>query len=119
MDKRIEELKATVRADAARMEKELDAYLTSNDKDIDLIFEAQRYAVLDGGKRIRPFIVNEFCRLFGGSDETSMAYACAIEIIPLFTTIVLVWTTTIFAEDVRALTRRLVTRPLFLRATRF
>ena len=81
MDKRIEELKSTVRADAARIEKELDVYLTSKDKDIDLIFEAQRYAVLDGGKRIRPFLVNEFCRLFGGNDEVSMAYACAIEML--------------------------------------
>ena len=81
MDKRIEELKATVRADAEKIEKELDVYLTSEDKDINLIFEAQRYSVLDGGKRIRPFLVNEFCRLFGGSEEASMAYACAIEMI--------------------------------------
>lgn len=81
MDKRIEELKATVRADAERIEKELDRYLTSKDDDIARLFDVQRYAVLDGGKRIRPFLVNEFCRLFGGNDEVSMAYACAIEMI--------------------------------------
>jgi geranylgeranyl diphosphate synthase type II len=81
MDKRIEELKATVRADAEKIEKELDAYLTSNDEDIARLFDAQRYSVLDGGKRIRPFLVNEFCRLFGGDEKVSMAYACAIEMI--------------------------------------
>lgn len=81
MYKIIEQLKETVRADAERIEKELDAYLTCKDEKIERFFEAQRYSVLDGGKRVRPFIVNEFCRLFGGNDEVSMAYACAIEMI--------------------------------------
>ena len=81
MDKRIEELKATVRAEAQRIETALDAYLTTGDEDLTRLFEAQRYAVLDGGKRIRPFIVNEFCRVFGGNDEASMPYACAIEMV--------------------------------------
>jgi geranylgeranyl diphosphate synthase type II len=38
-----------------------------------------RYSALSGGKRIRPFLVTEFCKLFGGKAEAAMPFACAIE----------------------------------------
>lgn len=40
-----------------------------------------------GGKRIRPFLVLEFCRMFGGSDAAAMPYACALEMIHTFSLI--------------------------------
>lgn len=46
-----------------------------------LLTEYQRYGLLDGGKRIRAFLVMEICRLFGGEERTAQNYACAIEMI--------------------------------------
>lgn len=43
--------------------------------------EAMRYATLGGGKRIRAFLVIEFCRLFGGRDIDASYYAAALEMV--------------------------------------
>ena len=43
--------------------------------------EAMRYSLEAGGKRIRPVLVTEFCRLCGGTDAMSAAPAAAIEMI--------------------------------------
>ena len=44
-----------------------------------VVAEAMRYSTLGGGKRIRAFLVLEFARLFGGSEEAAMPFACALE----------------------------------------
>ena len=36
---------------------------------------AMRYSLEAGGKRIRPVLVLEFCRIFGGSEEQAIAAA--------------------------------------------
>ena len=36
-------------------------------------------SALAEGKRIRPFLVMEFCRLFGGDARAALPFACAIE----------------------------------------
>jgi farnesyl diphosphate synthase len=41
--------------------------------------EAMRYAVLGGGKRLRPFLLMQSTRLFGVSEEASLDAACALE----------------------------------------
>jgi farnesyl diphosphate synthase len=43
------------------------------------LLEAMRYAVLAGGKRIRPFFVIESARLFGVKPEQAMMTAAAVE----------------------------------------
>lgn len=45
------------------------------------LYSAMRYGVLDGGKRIRPLLVLEFCRLCGGKVEEALPFACAVEMI--------------------------------------
>lgn len=45
------------------------------------IFEAARYSLLGGGKRIRPALFLEFFRLCGGKSEDAMPYACGLEMI--------------------------------------
>lgn len=45
------------------------------------IFESMRYSVLAGGKRLRPVMCLEACRLFGGKIEDAIATACAIEML--------------------------------------
>jgi farnesyl diphosphate synthase len=43
--------------------------------------EAMRYAVLGGGKRLRPFLLMQSARLFGVSEDASVDAACALECI--------------------------------------
>ena len=49
--------------------------------------EAMRYSLLAGGKRIRPMLVLEFCRISGGDPEKAMPVACAIEILHTYSLI--------------------------------
>lgn len=43
--------------------------------------EAMRYAVLDGGKRLRPLLVLAACEAVGGLREAALRAACAVELI--------------------------------------
>ena len=49
--------------------------------------EAMRYATLGGGKRIRAFLVIEFCRLFGGTEADGAYYAAALEMVHAYSLI--------------------------------
>ncbi len=43
--------------------------------------EAMEYACAAGGKRLRPVLVMEFCRVCGGDPVTAVPFACAIEMV--------------------------------------
>jgi farnesyl diphosphate synthase len=43
--------------------------------------EAMRYAVLDGGKRLRPLLVLAACEAVGGQQEAALRAGCAVELI--------------------------------------
>jgi geranylgeranyl diphosphate synthase type II len=45
------------------------------------IYEAMRYSLLAGGKRLRPILCLATCDLLGGTVEMSMPTACALEMI--------------------------------------
>jgi len=45
------------------------------------IFKSMRYSVLAGGKRLRPIMCLEACRIFGGNIEDAIPTACAIEML--------------------------------------
>ncbi len=45
------------------------------------IFNSMRYSVLAGGKRLRPVMCLETCRIFGGNIEDAIPTACAIEML--------------------------------------
>lgn len=49
------------------------------DDDYPELWEAMDYATAEGGKRIRPFLVLEFCRMLGGSVSAALPFACAVE----------------------------------------
>lgn len=51
------------------------------------LFEAMRYSLLAGGKRIRPVLVLEFCRLCGGDWQTALPFAAAIEMVHTYSLI--------------------------------
>ncbi|HAE03989.1 MAG TPA: farnesyl-diphosphate synthase [Rhodospirillaceae bacterium] len=45
------------------------------------LLEAMRYATLDGGKRVRPFLVNETAGLFGVSENSALRVGAALEMV--------------------------------------
>ena len=49
--------------------------------------DAMRYSLLAGGKRIRPTLVLEFCRVSGGDPEAALPVACAIEMLHTYSLI--------------------------------
>ena len=53
----------------------------------DRIFEAAKYSAMAGGKRLRPVIVLEFCRLHGGDIKNALPFACALEMIHTYSLI--------------------------------
>jgi geranylgeranyl diphosphate synthase, type II len=72
---------------ALNIETALKNYLLKTDTQYGILYDAMRYSVLGGGKRIRPFLTLEFCRLYGGSDEAALPFACAIEMIHTYSLI--------------------------------
>ncbi len=49
--------------------------------------EAMRYSLLAGGKRIRPMLVLEFCRVTGGDPSAALPVACAVEMLHTYSLI--------------------------------
>ena len=49
--------------------------------------EAARYSLLSGGKRIRPAVMMEFCKLCGGKAEDALDFAVALEMIHTYSLI--------------------------------
>lgn len=49
--------------------------------------DAARYSLEAGGKRIRPALVMEFCRVCGSEPETALPIACAVEMMHTFSLI--------------------------------
>ena len=73
---------------SAMVEKKLMEYLQpQEDKGQSVIFEACQYSAMAGGKRLRPALVLEFCRLSGGKIEAALPFACALEMIHTYSLI--------------------------------
>ena len=51
------------------------------------LFEAMRYSLLAGGKRLRPVLVFEFCRLCGGQWQDAAPFAAAVEMVHTYSLI--------------------------------
>ena len=62
----------------------LKEYLPTAD---DVVSQAMRYSVENGGKRIRPALLLEFCRVCGGDYKKAMPFACALEMIHTYSLI--------------------------------
>ena len=73
------ELKKRLADNADLIAKTLPVYLETTDSDLSLLYDSMRYSALAEGKRIRPFLVMEFCRMFGGKEKAALPFACAIE----------------------------------------
>lgn len=53
----------------------------------EIICEAMEYSLLAGGKRLRPVLMMEFCRMCGGNAAEVLDVACSIELIHTFSLI--------------------------------
>lgn len=51
------------------------------------LFEAMRYSLLAGGKRLRPIFVLDFCRMCGGDWTKAMPFAAAVEMVHTYSLI--------------------------------
>lgn len=61
------------------IERKLDEYIPVEYPE--KIWKSMRYSVLAGGKRLRPVMTLETCRVLSGSYENAVAAACAIEML--------------------------------------
>lgn len=73
--------------DAALIEAHLDTLTKDFDRDYPALFASMRYSLLAGGKRIRPFLTLQFCRLFGGDEDAALMLGCALEMIHTYSLI--------------------------------
>lgn len=62
----------------------LDSYLPDSD---DIVSQAMRYSVENGGKRIRPSLLLAFCELCSGDVKKALPLACALEMIHTYSLI--------------------------------
>lgn len=73
------DLTAYLKSQKQRVDTALEASLpiTKPEK----IYEAMRYSLLAGGKRLRPILCLATCELMGGTEAMAMPTACALEMI--------------------------------------
>lgn len=72
---------------AAEVENALQLYATEKNNPQKKIYEAMRYSLLCGGKRIRPVLALAMADVLGVSREDVMPFACALEMIHTYSLI--------------------------------
>src|SRR5215470_11480519 len=74
-------LDAAMSAAAKAVEEQLDALLPMPPGPERRVYEAMRYSTLNGGKRLRPFLVLESAKLFNVARSCALRVAAAVEMI--------------------------------------
>ena len=70
------------------IEPELEKiYPSSNGGGTKSLYEAIRYSLLSGGKRVRATLTLETCKMLGGKVEAALPFACAVEMIHTYSLI--------------------------------
>lgn len=62
-------------------------FIRSDNKFVETINKAMRYSLTASGKRLRPMILMEFCKLFGGSEDDAIDFAASLEMIHTYSLI--------------------------------
>ena len=73
--------------DLVLIEAALDKFLPRGECREGILIDSMKYSLEAGGKRVRPRLVLEFCRLCGGSEEAALPFACAVEMIHTYSLI--------------------------------
>lgn len=69
------------------VDSKLNEYFKPSGLPYDGLLDSMRYSLTAGGKRIRPVLVLEFCRISGGDTEAALPVACAIEMLHTYSLI--------------------------------
>ena len=69
------------------IDNELEKFFCGEDMPQKGLFESMKYSLTAGGKRIRPILVLEFCRISGGDVDKALPVACAIEMLHTYSLI--------------------------------
>ncbi len=70
-----------------KIDAALETYFHAESFPFAELAEAMRYSLLAGGKRIRPMLVLEFCRVAGGDVDAALPVACAVEMLHTYSLI--------------------------------
>ena len=80
-------MKQKIASRAAQIETVIKQFLPKKEGYEKIIYEAMNYTMLAGGKRIRPMLMEETYRLFGGQDKVIEPFMAAIEMIHTYSLI--------------------------------
>lgn len=69
------------------IELSLENYIPKQGEFPPVIFDAMRYSLLAGGKRLRPMMVLAACEAVGGDKKEAVPFACAMEMIHTYSLI--------------------------------
>lgn len=69
------------------IDKYLDKYLAEKENPQNIIYKAMRYSVFAGGKRLRPILMLNVCKMCGGDVNEVIPFACALEMIHTYSLI--------------------------------
>ena len=72
---------------SAFIESRIMSFVPSAQKEYGIIEKAMKYSLESGGKRVRPMLVLEFCRILGGDINEAMAFAAGVEFIHTYSLI--------------------------------
>ncbi len=81
------EFEEQLHRDIEEIQGALEEWVPSSNAAYAVVFEAMRYSLQAGGKRMRSVLVLEFCRAFGGDIRETLPFACAIEMIHTYSLI--------------------------------
>ena len=76
-----------MKAYQSQIEAYLQGFFTDETLPQKTLFSAMRYSLLAGGKRLRPVLTLEFCRVCGGDPETALPFAAAMEMVHTYSLI--------------------------------
>ncbi len=80
-------MKELLKEKAAIIDRALDAYLPPRDNLQSVIYDAMRYSLFAGGKRLRPILMLETAKMCGGAENEVLPFACAMEMIHTYSLI--------------------------------
>ena len=69
------------------IENRINEVFPETDYDYNEVIKAARYSLILGGKRIRPLIMLQFCKLCGGKTEDALDFALSLEMIHTYSLI--------------------------------
>ena len=81
------DLEQSIKERISVIDNALRSYVHKKNNAQSIIYEAMEYSLFAGGKRLRPILMTEMCRVCGGDTAEVMPFACAMEMIHTYSLI--------------------------------